>query len=85
MSRNNSIGEAFAVAGLATGVVVGIVALVVVAVAGIWCAEAWLADAVYSNIFESAESGAPSINYWPMVGLVALVNIALGAIGRSAS
>ena len=80
MARRNVAAEV-----IGTGVLgLVIVGAIVAAVAGIWLGEAWLADAVYSNSFETRGSSAPNIDYWPMVGLVIIVNLVLGALGRSA-
>jgi len=69
------------VAGL-LGIGAVIIALALAAWAGFILLVAWAADAVYSNIFETPDSGAPSIDYWAMVGVVIVIRLVLGGIVR---
>ena len=62
---------------------IGITALVLFAIGlafGSPFLIAWLADAIYSNLFETPTSDAPQITYWYWVGIVYLFSFVTGRL-----
>lgn len=79
---NKFIGNVIVGGVVVSGVVLFFAALLSIA-AGVTLLEAWVADFVYSTIFETPTSNAPQITYWVWVGIVFLFNAVFG--GRSAT
>ena len=63
------------IVGLMVFVFIGIL----VAVVGFVFIGAFIADFIYSGIFETPDSGAPQITYWMWVGVFVLVRLVLPA------